>query len=205
VLLSIALNSNIIELKESRVTYWIVLMGFQLVGLILKCVYYRYLHLWAWLIMDYMTIKEDGHWKCILLSNMFFCGELRQRKLLLCCVPRPFFKIFNFFCGERKMGSGGSCSICSALFTIILFPFALALALVALVFIFVLSILFMPFFIIFYLPCIIISKCRSERSSSHHQIVKMTESESKPENFLLVEADRISIGDMKADTNCTNL
>ena len=50
-LLAIALNSNIKELQEHGLTFVVVLLGFSLVGLILKCVYYRYLHTWAWLIM----------------------------------------------------------------------------------------------------------------------------------------------------------
>jgi type III secretory pathway component EscS len=70
VLLWIALNSNITELRENQLSFACVLLGFSLVGLILKCVYYRYLHIWAWLIMDYITKKEDGHWMCILLSNV---------------------------------------------------------------------------------------------------------------------------------------
>ena len=50
-LLAIALSSNIKEFNEHRLTFIVVLLGFSLVGLILKCVYYRYLHTWAWLIM----------------------------------------------------------------------------------------------------------------------------------------------------------
>ena len=42
VLLAVALNSNVIELKNNRPTFSIVLLGFTFVGLILKCVYYRY-------------------------------------------------------------------------------------------------------------------------------------------------------------------
>ena len=41
VLLFIALNANIIELKQNQITFAIVLLGFTFVGLILKCVYYR--------------------------------------------------------------------------------------------------------------------------------------------------------------------
>ncbi len=41
---------------------------------------FRYLHIWAWLIMDYTTIQQDGHWKCILFSNMFLCGEIREEQ-----------------------------------------------------------------------------------------------------------------------------
>ena len=42
VLLGYAVNSNIIELQENKTVFVIVLLGFQMVGLILKCVYYRY-------------------------------------------------------------------------------------------------------------------------------------------------------------------
>ena len=62
-LLAIALNSNIKELQENQLSFGIVLFGFTIVGLILKAVYYRYLHIWAWLIMDYITKTEDGTFK----------------------------------------------------------------------------------------------------------------------------------------------
>merc|ERR1712042_269650 len=125
----IAVNSNVKEINEHKVALLVVLLGFSFIGLILKCVYCRYLHIWAWLIMDYITLKEDGHWKCILLSNMFLCGDIRERKLLLCCLPRPFFKFLNFFFGERKFHStGSSCSLCSAFVSVLLFPVAVALA-----------------------------------------------------------------------------
>ena len=65
----------------------------------------RYLHMWAWLIMDYV-VKEvheegSGHWQCTLITNMFFCGKLRERNLTLCCIPGPIFRIFKFFFGEK--------------------------------------------------------------------------------------------------------
>ena len=74
-LMVIAVNSNVKQINEHSVTFLIVLLGFTFIGLILKCVYYRYLHIWAWLIMDYIVEEEDGHWKCLLISNMYFCGE----------------------------------------------------------------------------------------------------------------------------------
>ena len=40
-LLCIALNSNVIELQEKKVELGITLMGFTILGLVLKCVYYR--------------------------------------------------------------------------------------------------------------------------------------------------------------------
>ena len=42
VLLGYALNSNITELQDNKMVFVITLLGFQIVGLILKCVYYRY-------------------------------------------------------------------------------------------------------------------------------------------------------------------
>jgi hypothetical protein len=202
VLLAIALNSHIIELREGRATYVIVLMGFQFVGLILKCVYYRYLHIWAWLIMDYTTIKEDGHWKCFLFSNMFLCGDLKERKLLLCCIPRPVSKIFNWIFGERKCGSNGTCSLCKVVLTVILFPLAVALAILAFGVTVCLGVLFMPLFILIILPCLIVVKCRQAATSSN--IVKITESESKVDNFLLAESDRFPRSDLKIESGCDN-
>ena len=53
----------------------------------------RYLHIWAWLIMDYIVKIEDDHWKCTLFSNMYFCGNLRLRELTLCYIPSPIYRI----------------------------------------------------------------------------------------------------------------
>ena len=75
-LLFIALNADYAEIREHKITFAIVLLGFSFVGLILKCVYYRYLHIWAWLIMDYTIKIEDGHWKCLLFNvDMYLCGK----------------------------------------------------------------------------------------------------------------------------------
>ena len=41
VLLAYALNSNVRELQENKLVFCITLLGFQIVGVILKCVYYR--------------------------------------------------------------------------------------------------------------------------------------------------------------------
>lgn len=74
-LLVIAVNSNVKELNEQKFAFGVILLGFTFIGLILKCVYYRYLHIWAWLIMDYIVTQEDGHWRCILFTNMYCCGK----------------------------------------------------------------------------------------------------------------------------------
>ncbi|XP_040571622.1 uncharacterized protein [Lepeophtheirus salmonis] len=161
VLLVIALTSDIKELQENRVTFAVVLLGFTLVGLILKCVYYRYLHIWAWLIMDYITKKEDGHWKCILFSNMYFCGTLRERELQLCFIPRPIFNAVNAIFGDRHFPlTGTNCSLCTAIFSILLIPLVLTLGILVLVIVIILAVAFMPFFVVTVLPCIIVLKCR---------------------------------------------
>ena len=41
VLLGYALNSNITELQDNKTVFVVALLGFRLIGLILKCVYYR--------------------------------------------------------------------------------------------------------------------------------------------------------------------
>ncbi len=41
VLLLYALNSNITELQDNKMVFIITLLGFKVVGIILKCVYYR--------------------------------------------------------------------------------------------------------------------------------------------------------------------
>ena len=40
-LLCYALNSNVKELQEQKVQLAVILMGFTVLGLVLKCVYYR--------------------------------------------------------------------------------------------------------------------------------------------------------------------
>ena len=125
-----ALNSEIKELKDNKVEIAIILMGFCIIGLILKCVYYRYLHLWAWLIMDYITEVKDGHWSCTLISNMYFMGNLKNRKLILCCLPSPLFRLTRFLFGEKRFEATDShCSRCSCVFTVIFIPLIFALAL----------------------------------------------------------------------------
>ena len=160
-LLALALNSNITELRENKVTFSVVLLGFSVVGVILKCVYYRYLHIWAWLIMDYITTKEDGQWKCMIFSSMFLCGELKERKLLLCCLPKLVFCLVSMIFGERYFSmTGTSCSAFTAILSVILVPFALGVGLIVLCFLIALMVLFSPIFVFLVLPCIIFSKCR---------------------------------------------
>lgn len=212
VLIIIALHSNITELHNNQATFSIVLIGFTLIGLILKCVYYRYLHIWAWLIMDYTTIKEDGHWKCILFSNMYLCGRLRERELLLCCIPRPLFQIINFFFGERDIWcTGTSCSLCGAMVGVFLFPLAVILALIALATTLCLMFLFTPVFIVLVLPCLFFAKCRQFKSTEN--VVKIVDSDSRHEGFPLSEKNGNQTGssDLTIETttethnNCTNV
>merc|ERR1719319_901158 len=163
--------------------FTIVLLGFHLVGLILKCVYYRYLHMWAWLIMDYV-VKEvheegSGHWQCTLISNMFFCGKLRERNLTLCCIPGPIFRIFKFFFGEKTWCGGQSCSLCSAVVGLLLLAFVFLVAVI---------IFFMPVFVIFILPILVITKCRRKNKSEN--VKKISEDDgtlATADTFLLSE------------------
>ncbi|TRY68445.1 hypothetical protein TCAL_06832 [Tigriopus californicus] len=182
-LLVFAVHSNIVEVQENKWTFVFVLMGFTILGLILKCVYYRYLHIWAWLIMDYITKTEDGHWKCILFSNMYFCGSLKEREILLCCIPKPVLQAFNMICGERDFGcrGGATCNPCMAVLMVFIFPIALALALVALTVCIILALLFLPVFLLMILPCAIVMKCRRHKRQSNNNIIKIQDSDSKLE------------------------
>merc|ERR1739838_1172709 len=126
VLLLYALNSNITELQDNKMVFIITLLGFKVIGIILKCVYYRYLHIWAWLIMDYIVKIEDDHWKCSLFSYMYLCGNLKLRELTLCFIPSPIFKIVNFFFRDRKFAcTGSTCSYCGAVVGVVILPLAL--------------------------------------------------------------------------------
>ena len=65
--------------------------------------FHRYLHIWAWLIMDYVAEKQDGHWTCTLITDMYFMGKLRKNcHLTLCFIPRPIFSVLTYFFGETK-------------------------------------------------------------------------------------------------------
>jgi len=193
VLLAYAVNSNIVELQENKTVFVITLLGFQMVGLILKCVYYRYLHIWAWLIMDYIVKIEDNHWKCTLFSNMYFCGNLKLRELTLCFIPSPIFKIVNFFFRDRKFGcTGSTCSYCGAFVGVVLFPLALVVALIALIIVIILVVAFMPIFIVLVLPFLLFTKCRQERGVDN--VVKISDNDSKQETFLLSEkAEKLTV------------
>lgn len=183
ILLAIGLNSNITELQENQYAFAFVLLGFTLVGLVLKCVYYRYLHIWAWLIMDYITEKQDGHWMCILYSNMYLCGQLKQRRLLLCCVPRPIFNCFSWVCSEKLVTN---CTLCGLLFSVVVVPIAFVVALVALTVCIALAVLFLPVFLVAVLPCVVFLKCRQNKGSDN--IIKIIDSDSRhEEGFQLVE------------------
>ena len=119
----------------------------------------RYLHIWAWLIMDYIVKIEDDHWKCSLFSYMYLCGNLKRRKLTLCCIPSPIYKIIRFFTRDRQF-CNGTCSYCGAFVIILIFPFAILLALIGLICVIALVLAFMPIFIVLVLPFLLIQKCR---------------------------------------------
>ena len=94
ILLGYSLTSNITELRDRKLVYSCIVMGFHLLGLILKVVFYRYCHSWSWLILDYDTKVDDRQrWTCSLPSNMFLLGKQRQQDIQLCCLPRGATKV----------------------------------------------------------------------------------------------------------------
>ena len=100
-LLCYALNSNITELRDRQLIYSCLVMGLHLLGLVLKVVFYRYLHSWSWLILDYKTqVDEQGYWRCSLPSDMFLLGELCHKDLTLCCVPSA---LTSRLCGRKPV------------------------------------------------------------------------------------------------------
>ena len=126
--------------------------------------------------MDYIVKIEDDHWRCSLFSYMYLCGNLRRRELTLCCVPSPIYKIIRFFTRDRQVYDddddddndndddrqfcNGTCSYCGAALIILIFPFAVLLALVGLICVIALVLAFMPIFIVLVLPFLLITKCR---------------------------------------------
>eukprot|EP00095_Tigriopus_kingsejongensis_P008429 maker-scaffold1302_size49677-snap-gene-0.18 protein:Tk08429 transcript:maker-scaffold1302_size49677-snap-gene-0.18-mRNA-1 annotation:"hypothetical protein DAPPUDRAFT_43071" len=180
VLLVIAISSNILEVQENKWTFFCVLLGFTMLGLILKCVYYRYLHIWAWLIMDYIATKEDGHWKCIIYSHMYLCGSLKEREIPLFCVPKPVTRVFGWACGEKYCAlTDSSCNLCSGLVGVLLLPLAFAVALAMMTVALGLALLFLPIFFTVLLPCVIVLKCRRHSQQSSNKIIKIVDSDSK--------------------------
>ena len=164
-------------------------MGFTILGLILKCVYYRYIHIWAWLIMDYIIVPPSsggerggycGYWKCLLHPNMYFMGELKQRVLMICCIPDFVLKQINFWFGEKFFSTTGTnCSRCSAALGILLIPVILLLAILALLIVLSVIVLFIPVFLTVLLPYIIVLRCIGRKSN---------EGEAKQELFLRLQS-----------------
>ena len=91
--------------------------------------------MWAWLIMDYTTSEENGHWKCKLTSDMFLCGERKNRNLTLFCIPNFVMKCLTCLFGSKEYpddGSGESsnsscCKKCTYISSVFLVPLALVL------------------------------------------------------------------------------
>merc|ERR1719270_183533 len=165
ILLFYAINCKnaVKEVHDSRAEFGGVLLGFIFLGLILKWVYYQYIHIWGWLILtnNYETKSEDGNWQCFTFSNMFLCGELEERRLVLFCLPKPIPALLKCLFGQKS--SLKYCgSWCNVILLILLFPFLLALAVLALALILTMMLLFLPFFIVFLLPCILVKTCKEK-------------------------------------------
>jgi hypothetical protein len=89
---------------------------------------------------------------------MYLCGELKERRLILCCIPRPIFNFFGWFCRERPRGS--NCSVCWIIVTFFVLPVAIVVGIVLLAAALVLAVLFVPFFLVAVLPCVLFMRCR---------------------------------------------
>ena len=64
---------------------------------------------------------------------MYICGELKQRELLLCCIPRPIFACLNYMFGKRYYNcTGTNCRRCTAVLSVFLIPVAFTLGAFAL-------------------------------------------------------------------------
>ena len=98
--------------------------------------------MWAWLIMDYTTSEENGHWKCKLTSDMFLCGERKNRNLTLFCIPNFVMKCLTCLFGSKEYpddGSGESsnsscCKKCTYISSVFLVPLALVLGVLGKIF-----------------------------------------------------------------------
>jgi len=152
------------EVVNSKAEFIGVLLGFIFLGLILKWVYYQYIHIWGWLILtnDYQTKSENGHWQCFTFSNMFLCGELREaQKLILCCLPKPIPAMLSCIFGEKPyLKQCGSWF--NMILVILLFPLLLVVAALALVLILAMMLIFLPIFLVFLLPCVIMKNCKEK-------------------------------------------
>ena len=68
---------------------------------------------------------------------------------------------------------GHSCSVCGALVGFLLLPIAVVLATLAFILSAILIVLFMPVFIVFILPILIVTKCR--RGQDSETVMKISE------------------------------
>ena len=117
-------------------------MRFEIFFYVKSYLFYRYLHMWAWLIMDYTTSEENGHWKCKLTSDMFLCGERKNRNLTLFCIPNFVMKCLTCLFGSKEYpddGSGESsnsscCKKCTYISSVFLVPLALVLGVLGKIF-----------------------------------------------------------------------
>ena len=92
----------------------------------------------------------------------FFPGELKENlKLVLCFIPRPIPAMLSCLFGRQTYLK--SCtSWFNVILLILLFPLLAIVALMAICLLVGMMLIFLPFFLVFLLPCIIVKKCREK-------------------------------------------
>ena len=91
-----------------------------------------------------------------------FTGNLKERNLTLFYIPATIYKFLKYCCGDDSLKCGEHhCSRCSAIITVFLVPIAIVTGLIALTLLLVVTLLFLPIFIVFILPCVVVAKCRN--------------------------------------------
>ena len=96
------------------------------------------------------------------LKWIFFTGNLKERNLTLFYIPATIYKFLKYCCGDDSLKCGEHhCSRCSAIITVFLVPIAIVTGLIALTLLIVVTLLFLPIFIVFILPCVVVAKCRN--------------------------------------------
>ena len=85
----------------------------------------------------------------------------------------------------HRFGTRNSCSLCGALAGVLLFPLAVIAAVIAFLLMVAMVVCFMPVFIVFILPLLVITKCRQPARSDVMKISEDTEMKVKEGSNLI--------------------
>ena len=106
--------------------------------------------------MDYTTdTDENGNWLCKLMSDMYLCGEKKERNLTLFCIPNFVMKCLTCLFGSKEYQDDGGeasnsscCKKCTYISSVFLVPLALVLGVLGKINIFLFRIFLSGFFTI---------------------------------------------------------